>query len=269
MITHLIAATLLAVWTIGLLIAVLCPAVWKRFTHGIAVNIAEGTHANGVLSKRADAAHSLRHLVVKEGSDDSHIAVAAATDEPLGVCPDQPAAAEDVAALFLFGVYPNTIKLVGSAAIEAGEDVCTAGSGKVQPLATAVGLVWLVGKAVSDCTGDGGEVEVAHCKPVAMFRGSTTKAGATLAVPITHRQVVMTTGGSEALTLADGIPGQRLNIVLGTDGGDGTLTPTTKTGFSTIVFADAGDRAELEFVNATVGWILIGTSGTAAPPVTT
>lgn len=96
---------------------------------------------------------------------------------------------------------------------------------------------------------------------------TTTKAGATLAVPITHRFVTMTTGGVEALTLADGKPGQRITITLGTDGGDGTLTPAHCTGFATIVFADAKDTATLEYIDDTVGWILVGYYGTAAPPV--
>ncbi len=97
--------------------------------------------------------------------------------------------------------------------------------------------------------------------------GATTKAGAVLAVPITHRFVTMTTGGAEALTLANGAPGQLLTITLGTDGGDGTLTPATCTGFATIVFADAKDTATLLYVDDTVGWVLVGYYGTAAPPV--
>jgi hypothetical protein len=97
--------------------------------------------------------------------------------------------------------------------------------------------------------------------------GSTTKAGGTLAVPITHRFVTMTTGGVEALTLADGEPGQLITITLGTDGGDGTLTPARCTGFATIVFADPKDTATLLYVDDTIGWVLVGYYGTAAPPV--
>lgn len=99
----------------------------------------------------------------------------------------------------------------------------------------------------------------------------TTSAADSLAIPVTHTVVTKTTGGdAEALTLQNGTPGQVLHIVLGTDGGgDGTLTPATKTGFATIVFADAGDRATLYYVNDTVGWIILGLSGVAAPPVTT
>lgn len=91
-----------------------------------------------------------------------------------------------------------------------------------------------------------------------------------LAMPTSARYVAKTTGAdAEALTLADGtFYGQRLNIRLVTDGGgDGTLTPTTKSGFATIVFADAGDFAELEWTAS--GWIIIGTGGLTAQPTIT
>jgi hypothetical protein len=99
----------------------------------------------------------------------------------------------------------------------------------------------------------------------------TTSAADSLAIPVTHMYVEKTTGAdAEALTLADGSPGQFLVIELATDGGgDGTLTPATSTGWATIVFADAGDRAVLMYVDDTIGWIIMGLSGVAAPPVTT
>lgn len=100
-------------------------------------------------------------------------------------------------------------------------------------------------------------------------KSSTTKAGGTLAVPITADYVAMTTGGVEALTLADGEPGQELNLNLVTDGGDGTLTPSTSSGWATIVFADAGDGAHLKYVDDTVGWVIVGLSGVLAPPAIT
>ena len=92
-----------------------------------------------------------------------------------------------------------------------------------------------------------------------------------LAIPVTHPMVAKTTGAdAEALTLADGKPGQLLTINLVTDGGGtGTLTPTTCTNFATIVFADAGDQAVLLYVNDTIGWIIIGLSGVAGPPAIT
>lgn len=92
-----------------------------------------------------------------------------------------------------------------------------------------------------------------------------------LAIPVTHPYVSKTTGAdAEALTLADGIPGQSLIINLATDGGgDGTLTPTTATGWATIVFADAGDQAVLLYIDDTIGWVIIGLSGVAGPPAIT
>lgn len=97
--------------------------------------------------------------------------------------------------------------------------------------------------------------------------GKTTVAGAVLAIPVTHRFVSKTTTGVEALTLANGIPNQVLTISLVADGGDGTLTPTTKTGFATIVFADVKDTVTLEYIDDTVGWIILGAVGIPAPPV--
>lgn len=99
---------------------------------------------------------------------------------------------------------------------------------------------------------------------------TTTVAADVLAIPVTHGYVAKTTGAdAEALTLANGVPGQVLVINLTTDGGgDGTLTPTTATGWATIVFADAGDQATLFYVDDTTGWILLGAKGVTAPPVT-
>lgn len=98
--------------------------------------------------------------------------------------------------------------------------------------------------------------------------GKKTVAADVLAIPLTHSVVVKTTGAdAEALTLADGAQGQILTIILGTDGGgDGTLTPTTATGFVSIVFADAGDHATLRYVDDTTGWVIVGCAGVSAPP---
>lgn len=106
---------------------------------------------------------------------------------------------------------------------------------------------------------------------VALTGNSTTSAADSLAIPVTHRHVLKTTGADgEALTLANGSPGQRLTIQLVVDGnGDGTLTPATSTIFGTIVFADAGDTAVLEYVDDTVGWTILGLFGLSAQPVYT
>lgn len=72
---------------------------------------------------------------------------------------------------------------------------------------------------------------------------------------------ITTTGSAAALTLADGTSGQIKILRMVVDGGgDATLTPTTKTGFSTITFNDVGDVAVLQFVT-TLGWMLVSSSG--------
>lgn len=98
--------------------------------------------------------------------------------------------------------------------------------------------------------------------------GATTSAADSLAIPTTHSIVTKTTGGdAEALTLADGEDGQTLTITLGTDGGgDGTLTPTTATGWATAVFADAGDTITVQYIDDSVGWILLCAYGLTAQP---
>ena len=92
-----------------------------------------------------------------------------------------------------------------------------------------------------------------------------------LVIPLTHPMVSKTTGAdAEALTLANGAPGQTVIINLGTDGGgDGTLTPVTATDWATIVFADAGDQARLGYVDDTIGWIILSVFGLTAQPTVT
>jgi hypothetical protein len=115
--------------------------------------------------------------------------------------------------------------------------------------------------------------EVVHHALVADYPENLVKAVAAdvLAIPVTHPIVSKTTGAdAEALTLADGLPGQSVVILLAVDGGgDGTLTPATATGWATIVFADAGDQANLLYVDDTIGWIIMGMNGVAQPPVKT
>ena len=80
------------------------------------------------------------------------------------------------------------------------------------------------------------------------------------AVNVTALITEVTTTGADALTLADGTNGQFKIIRMVADGGDGTLTPTTKTGFSTITFNDVGDTAVLQF-RTTTGWWVVSNYG--------
>lgn len=117
------------------------------------------------------------------------------------------------------------------------------------------GTGWHVGKDVPRQMAFDNEVTVAVAADV-------------LPIPLTHRVALKTTGGdAEALSLADGFSGQMITIILATDGGGtGTLTPATSTGFATIVFADAGDQATLQFMDDAKGWIIIGLAGVSGPP---
>ena len=68
------------------------------------------------------------------------------------------------------------------------------------------------------------------------------------------------TGGAQALTLADGTrAGQVKFIAHVVDGGSGVLTPTTKTGFSTVTFTNVNDWAALIWSGS--AWFVLAYSG--------
>jgi len=80
------------------------------------------------------------------------------------------------------------------------------------------------------------------------------------AVNLTTLITEVTTTGADALTLADGTAGQIKIITMVTDGGDGTLTPTTFANGTTMTFGDAGDTVMLAY-NSTIGWTIVSNSG--------
>ena len=107
----------------------------------------------------------------------------------------------------------------------------------------------------------GGVVDVAiitYYGPVQLLTG----AGA---VDIIAAVTDLVTTGADALTLVDGAIGQQKIITMRTDGGTGTLTPTTLNGATTIAFADVGDSVTLLF--GVSGWSIIGSGGLAGGPV--
>jgi hypothetical protein len=79
--------------------------------------------------------------------------------------------------------------------------------------------------------------------------GVSTRTGAG-AVDITNEVTLLVTTGTDALTLADGVEGQRKIIKMKTDGGDGTLTPANLADGSTITFDAVGETAELIFADS-------------------
>lgn len=165
----------------------------------------------------------------------------------------------------------GTVKIRCAGALSIGDTVYGAADGEIDDATDGV----LVGVAIEAATAAHDVIEVvpavAGTGGTAVLGGTVAVAADALAIPITHSLVTKTTGAdAEALTLANGKPGQILTIQLAVDGGgSGTLTPTTVGGFATIVFADAGDVATLMYIDDTVGWVILGAAGAAAPPVIT
>ncbi len=89
-----------------------------------------------------------------------------------------------------------------------------------------------------------------------VVKSVAAKSGAG-AIPITASIVKLTTTGANALTLADGVDGQELSIIMIVDGGAGTLTPSNFGNGATLTFDDVGDSANLVFTNSK--WYLVGT----------
>ena len=92
--------------------------------------------------------------------------------------------------------------------------------------------------------------------------GSTQDLSGSGAVNLTTGTTkVTTTGSAAALTLANGTDGQIKMVVMVVDGGgDATITPTTATGYTTIVLNSAGDAVILQYFT-TLGWMVISNYG--------
>ncbi len=95
--------------------------------------------------------------------------------------------------------------------------------------------------------------------PGAVTPQTLTGAGA---VNITSAVTFIVTTGTDALTLVDGTENQRKSIVMKTDGGVGTLTPTNLANGTTLTFDDVGDSADLLFINS--AWYFMGGTATLA-----
>lgn len=91
-------------------------------------------------------------------------------------------------------------------------------------------------------------------------QGVSQMVSGSVAVPtdvVIAQKYIGTTG--QAGTLANGVPGQILYILIDTcdTGATFVLTPTTKLGFTTLTFNAAKDACALMYVNDYVGWIVI------------
>ena len=101
----------------------------------------------------------------------------------------------------------------------------------------------------------GGSVSVTGSISASTYTaGSVQSLSGAGAVNVTTAITELTsTGAAQALTLANGAAGQEKTIIHGVDGGSMVLTPTTKTGFSTVTFTTAGESVTLVFLT-TRGW---------------
>ena len=90
--------------------------------------------------------------------------------------------------------------------------------------------------------------------------GSVQSLSGAGAVNLTDTVTELTTTAADALTLANGTPGQVKIITMIADGGDGTLTPTTFHDGTTITFDDVGESVVLVY-HTTIGWKAVSVSG--------
>ena len=95
-----------------------------------------------------------------------------------------------------------------------------------------------------------------NATPVFGLTQLLTGAGA---VDVVSAITEIVTTGAQALTLADGVEGQLKFLIMKTDGGDGTLTPTNFGSGSTLTFNTAGDAAICLFTNG--AWYLMSNQG--------
>lgn len=94
--------------------------------------------------------------------------------------------------------------------------------------------------------------------------GTSTMVSASTAVPVNVKTVTKAIGtaGNSVGTLADGTVGQILSITVTNAGSNSwVLTPSTKLGYTTLTFNTTGGIAILQFVNPTIGWVLIRSFG--------
>lgn len=103
----------------------------------------------------------------------------------------------------------------------------------------------------------------------AVYKGGTNALTGAGAVSVATDTTKYTTAGTgDALTLANGTDGQIKRVILDvlTSGGHtAVLTPTTKTGFSTVTFTAAGQSVTMEYVT-TRGWVVTGSYGVTIAP---
>lgn len=129
-------------------------------------NIGEGTADRGFKSYFGDAAIA-RYNLVKQGSDDFHVATSAAnTDIPLGVTTDSAdATALDVpVTVAVFGAAAGTLRVVLGGTVAAGDFLQSNGDGTALKLKATTGSWYKIGRAlIAGVAGD--TIEFSPCMP--------------------------------------------------------------------------------------------------------
>ena len=97
-------------------------------------------------------------------------------------------------------------------------------------------------------------------KTLADLKTSVQSLSGAGAIDVVTGVTEVTTTAADALTLANGTVGQIKIIVMKVDGGDGTITPATFAGGTTIAMNDAGDSVMLTYAT-TIGWVLVANNG--------
>lgn len=92
------------------------------------------------------------------------------------------------------------------------------------------------------------------------IKGTPQSLSGAGAVDVTHQITTVTTTGSDALTLADGVVGQTKFITMIAKVGNAVLTPTNLYGYTTITFTAIGQGVTLVFVGTK--WAVVSNNGT-------
>ena len=75
------------------------------------------------------------------------------------------------------------------------------------------------------------------------------------AISLTTGVSFITTTGTEAYTLADGVEGQLKIIIMKVDGGNATITPDNLVGFTAVRFTDVDNS--VMFLYGSTGWNIL------------
>jgi len=131
---------------------------------------------------------------------------------------------------------------------------------KPQPHSAAVTNTSLLPAGASSTLVSKVSADILTNKTLADLKTSVQTLSGAGAIDVVTGVTEVTTTAADALTLADGVVGQIKIIVMKADGGDGTITPATFAGGTTITMNDVGDSVMLTYAT-TIGWVIIANNG--------